>query len=111
MTGEGIGNAIYSGVIAADQAINCLEANDFSASFMRAYDTRIQRVIGKELKIGYIFQRLMFYPRIVNFLTSCVYNNSYVMNFLNEIYADSQKDWIGQMKTPKFWYKFIFHKD
>lgn len=111
LTGEGIGNALYSGVIAADQAVNCLKANDFSAKFMLGYDKRIQRVMGKELRISYLFQKIMFYPRVVNFMTRCVMNNSYVKDFLNKIYADSETEWHKEMKTVKFWYNFVFHKD
>ncbi|MEZ4955638.1 MAG: hypothetical protein R2825_18910 [Saprospiraceae bacterium] len=40
LSGEGIGNAIYSGYIAAEQVQECLAKNDFSASFMKAYDER-----------------------------------------------------------------------
>jgi len=111
LTGEGIGNALYSGVIAADQAIKCLEANTFSAKFMLDYDRRVQRVMGKELRISHFFQRIMFYPRVVNFMTRCVTNNSYIQNFLNRIYADSETEWHKEMKTMKFWYKFVFNRD
>ncbi|MEM9821954.1 MAG: hypothetical protein AAF985_12815, partial [Bacteroidota bacterium] len=69
------------------------------------------RVMGKELRISYFFQRVMFYPWIVNFMTRCVANNSYVQNFLNKIYADSQTEWHKEMKTVKFWYNFVFNRD
>ena len=111
LTGEGIGNAIYSGVIAADHTEKCLEANDFSAKFMLGYDTRIQRVLGRELRISYNFQKIMKFPRVVNFMIRCVENNSFVKNFLNEIYADSEMEWQKHMTSPKFWYKFIFQND
>ncbi|MEM8907999.1 MAG: geranylgeranyl reductase, partial [Bacteroidota bacterium] len=111
LTGEGIGNALYSGVIAADQAMQCLKADNYSAQFMRGYDRRIQRVMGRELRISYLFQKIMFYPWIVRFMTRCVTNNSYVKNFLNKIYADSETEWHKEMKTMKFWYNFVFHKD
>lgn len=108
LTGEGIGNAIFSGVVAADQAMACLQADDFSASFMRAYDKRIRRVMGRELQLGYVFQRMMFYPGLIRFLMKRVYNNHFVMNFLQEVYADSQKNWVKQVKRPGFWWKVVF---
>lgn len=108
LTGEGIGNAIFSGVVAADQAIACIKANDYSAACMRAYDKRIQRVMGKELQLGYVFQRMMFYPGLIRFLMKRVYNNRFVMDFLQEVYADSQKNWVKQVKKPGFWWKVIF---
>ncbi len=108
LTGEDIGNAIFSGVIAADQAIACVQAQDFSARFMRGYDRRIRRVMGRELQLGYVFQRMMFYPRLIRFLMKRVYNNRFVMDFLQDIYADSQKNWVKQVKRPLFWWKVFW---
>jgi len=107
LTGEGIGNAIYSGTIAADQAVNCLEAKKYDAKYMRAYDVRIQRVLGTELKASYLMQRLMLYPRLVNFLTNRVENNDFVMGFLNKIYADSTTEWHKELWRPGFWWRVV----
>ena len=60
LTGEGIGNAFYSGFIAAEQAIECLKANNFSTTFLTAYDKRIRRVLGSEMKLSYRIQRAFF---------------------------------------------------
>ena len=107
LTGEGIGNAIYSGTIAADQAVNCLKEEKYDAKFMRDYDVRIQRVLGTELKASYLMQRIMLYPRVVNFLTNRVENNKFVMDFLNKIYADSTTEWHKELWRPSFWWRVI----
>lgn len=107
LTGEGIGNAIYSGTIAADQAVNCLKANKYDAKFMRGYDVRIQRVLGTELKASYLMQRIMLYPRLVNFLTNRVEGNKFVMDFLNKIYADSKTEWHKELWRPGFWWRVV----
>jgi flavin-dependent dehydrogenase len=44
-TGEGIGNAIRSGRVAADHIIQAFKVNDFSRSFNTAYDNEIYRKI------------------------------------------------------------------
>ncbi|OQP57353.1 NAD(P)/FAD-dependent oxidoreductase [Niastella populi] len=51
-TGEGIGNALYSGRIAAQQAAASLKTNDFSAAAMKAYDDEVYRVLGPELRLS-----------------------------------------------------------
>jgi geranylgeranyl reductase family protein len=58
-TGEGIGNAMLSGKLAAEQAVKCFEKNNFSANFMKMYDESLFRVIGKELKQKYLIQRTL----------------------------------------------------
>lgn len=108
LTGEGIGNAIFSGVIAADQAISCIDAEDYSATFMRAYDRRIRRVMGRELQLAYAFQRMMFYPRLVRFFMKRISNNPFVKDFMQNIYTDTQKNWVKQVKKPGFWWKVLF---
>ncbi len=58
MTGEGIGHALYSGWIAAEQAAKCLEENNFSTDFLKAYDARVWRVLGTELRVSTLIQRM-----------------------------------------------------
>jgi menaquinone-9 beta-reductase len=49
-SGDGIGNAIVSGIFAADKAIEALEKNDFSASFLKDYDDKVWAFLGRELR-------------------------------------------------------------
>ncbi|MEO5570220.1 MAG: geranylgeranyl reductase family protein [Bacteroidia bacterium] len=58
-TGEGIGNAMLSGKLAAEQAIKCFQQNNFSESFMKNYDENLFKIIGKELKQKYLLQRVL----------------------------------------------------
>ena len=74
---------------------------------MRAYDVRIQRVLGTELKASYLMQRIMLYPRLVNFLTNRVEGNKFVMDFLNKIYADSKTEWHKELWRPTFWWRVV----
>ncbi len=61
-TGEGIGNAMYSARMAAQQAAACIAANDYSAAAMSAYDANIARVLGPELAMSTRLQKLIRYP-------------------------------------------------
>ena len=60
ITGEGIGNAMLSGKLAAERAIRCHGVGDFAASFMGNYDAAIDGALGSELKARYKAQRLLF---------------------------------------------------
>ena len=43
LTGEGIGQAMVSGRYAGWQAMKCFEQDDFSAKFMKSYDTTVYK--------------------------------------------------------------------
>lgn len=106
LTGEGIGNAFYSGFIAAEQAQKCLEANDFSAAFLRPYDARVDRVMGQELRLSYKMQRMLGYPRLINLLAGILNSNPNIPGFFSKMYMDfSLRE---QLVKPLFWLKMWF---
>ena len=59
ISGDGIGNAMLSGKLAAEQAIRCFKTNNFTASYMKEYDSNLLQAIGKELKTHYSAQRTL----------------------------------------------------
>ena len=59
ISGDGIGNAMLSGQLAAAQAIACFRENNFSATHMKAYDAALLKKIGKELRSRYNMQRAL----------------------------------------------------
>lgn len=108
LTGEGIGHAFYSGFIAAEQARDCLAANEFSAEFMKAYDVRVARVLGSEMKLSYRLQQLMRVVPVVNFLGSVIAGNQRFLEVLSKMYNDF--DLRGQLVKPFFWVKMLLGK-
>ena len=105
LTGEGIGNGFYSGWIAAEQAVECLAKNDFSAGFMKEYDKRIQRVLGTEMKLSYQMQRLMRYPWVINPLANWINRNPRFFDIMSRMYNDLELR--KQIVNPLFWLKLI----
>lgn len=59
MTGEGIGNAVLSGKLAADQVRRSFAAGDFSAAAVAAYDDALYGRLWKELRIKALVQRAL----------------------------------------------------
>lgn len=58
-TGEGIGNAMWSGQIAAKWALSAFRASDFSAAFLSGYGKEIRQKMAKELRYKYWAQQLL----------------------------------------------------
>ncbi|MCD4725510.1 MAG: geranylgeranyl reductase family protein [Bacteroidales bacterium] len=88
LTGEGVGNALYSGFIAAEQAIACLEKDRFDADFMKAYDQRIRRVLGKEMRISSNFQTMLKYPGLVRWIAKKADGNKYIPGLMSSMFTD-----------------------
>lgn len=59
ISGDGIGNAMMSGEMAARQIMQCFSKNDFSAGFMRQYDDGLYKAIGGELKMRFGIQQML----------------------------------------------------
>src|SRR5690606_11396021 len=58
-TGEGIGNAMLSGMHAAEWALRACEAGDFSDAFLRGYEREVLGALKNELKLSHTLQRLL----------------------------------------------------
>ncbi|NUQ25160.1 MAG: geranylgeranyl reductase family protein [Saprospiraceae bacterium] len=102
LTGEGIGNAFYSGFIAADQAKACLETGDFSPEFLKAYDQRVARVLGSEMKLSYRLQRIMTKAPLVNIVANIITGNPRIRYVLSAMYNDFNLR--EQLAKPLFWW-------
>ena len=105
LTGEGIGNAVFSGFVAADQAEKCLKANDFSAEFMKDYDVRIWRVMGPELNMSYKMQKLGRYPIIFNFILWVASRNVQISEIVYSMFNNI--DIRKKVLNPLFWFKML----
>jgi geranylgeranyl reductase family protein len=108
ITGEGVGNAIFSGWIAAEQIEECIKQNDFSSSFLKSYDKRIRRVMGPELKLSYQMQRMLTYPWLINFFANQLHKNPGIKKILIGMYLDLELR--KKIINPLFWLKVILKK-
>ncbi|NET33631.1 MAG: geranylgeranyl reductase family protein [Cyanothece sp. SIO1E1] len=109
MTGEGIGNAFYSGFIAAEQAQACLKEKNFSAEFLQAYDVRVARVLGSEMKLSYRLQKFISFPWVANAMGYIISRNQKTIKVLSNMYTDfSLRE---QLAKPLFWLKMYLGLD
>jgi geranylgeranyl reductase family protein len=107
-TGEGIGNAIYSGAIAAKQAAACLEADNFSEEVMMAYDESVYRVLGPELKLSYKLQQLVKYPRLFNWLMKMGMRNKQLRDVISSMFYEV--DLRKKLTKPSFYVKLLLNR-
>jgi flavin-dependent dehydrogenase len=107
-TGEGIGNALYSGRIAANQAAKALEANDFSAAALAAYDKEVYRVMGPELRISHRLQKLVKYPWLFNLLVKISIRNKQVKELLSCMFYEV--DLRKKLAQPSFYIKLLLNR-
>lgn len=106
LTGEGIGNAFYSGFIAAEQAAACLAENNFNAELMVAYDRRVKRVLGKEMKLSYQLQQILRSQGLANWLGKVISKNPKLIKLMSSMYTDIELR--KKLVKPGFWLKYIF---
>lgn len=106
LTGEGIGNAVYSGFIAAELAEQCLAEDRFDADFLAAYDVRIARVLRSELKLSYRLQQVIQQKWITNLVSSFIVANPKIIETICRMYTDMELR--KQLVNPLFWIRQFF---
>jgi geranylgeranyl reductase family protein len=69
--GNGIDNAMWSGSLAAEQAIQCFRNGDFSATHMKKFDKAVYKKIGSQLFYSTCLMRLFQrFPSLFNKIAS-----------------------------------------
>ncbi|MFT7588414.1 MAG: geranylgeranyl reductase family protein [Limisphaerales bacterium] len=105
-TGEGIGNAMISGRLAALQAIEALKAKDLSAAKLRPYDDAVWRQLGDELMLSRKLQQLASYPRLFNFVVKKANGNPALRETISCMFEDM--DMREKLRKPSFYFRVLF---
>lgn len=105
-TGEGIGNALVSGKIAAQVALEAKNANDFSEGKLKAYDEKLWQLIGPELKTSQQMQNLSKNKFLLNFVMHKAQRSEGIQNFIaNTLVDDAPRK---KLASPLTYLKMIF---
>ncbi|MCB2221162.1 MAG: geranylgeranyl reductase family protein [Bacteroidetes bacterium] len=88
VTGEGMGHAAISGMLAAKQAVRCLEQKDFSAKFMQGYDDSFYQRIGKELSISAKIPKFIRHAWLFNSVMNRAVNSKVLQEKLSKAMTD-----------------------
>jgi len=108
-TGEGIGNAMYSGYIAAMTIQHCIEKKlDFSDEVLLAYDKAVFQRLKEELEISTTLQRLVQYPWLFNWIVKKANRSKSLKETLVCMFEEVEMR--NRFKNPLFYLKILFNK-
>ncbi len=83
ISGDGIGNAMWSGKIAADQIIQCVQQQNFSAEMMSAYDDALYAKLWPELSKHAALQKFLSNKSwVINWGVSLAAGNKYIRRWV-----------------------------
>jgi len=106
-TGEGIGNAMYSGMLAAAHIQNCISQNNFSAEFNQTYDKAFYDRQWDELKLSHTMQKLCKYPWLFNFVVNKANKNKALRETISCMFEDL--DLRAKLRNPLFYVKLLIN--
>ncbi|RPE08780.1 NAD(P)/FAD-dependent oxidoreductase [Chitinophaga lutea] len=107
-SGEGIGNAMYSARLAAQQAAACIEADDYSAETLLAYDDMLYRALWPELKLSAKLQQLIRFPWLLNMLVRMSARNKQLQELVMSMFHEV--DLRKKLARPSFYIKLLLNR-
>jgi len=106
-TGEGIGNAMYSGMLAAAHIQNCIIQNNFTAEFNQTYDNAFYDRQWDELKLSHTMQKLCKYPWLFNFVVNKANKNKALRETISCMFEDL--DLRAKLRNPLFYVRLLIN--
>jgi geranylgeranyl reductase family protein len=103
-TGEGIGNGMISGIVAAQTISDFI--NKPSTEILTNYQATIERQLGSELRLSSRLQQLANYPRLFNFVVKTAANNSAIQDTFSTMFYDVNIR--AKLKNPIFYLELLF---
>jgi len=107
-TGEGIGNAMIAGKIAAEVAIEAISKNDFTANSLHNFDKRVYDALGNEFSISKKMIWLLNFPFLFNLIVNKANQNPRLLELISCMFHDL--DIRAQLKKPGFYLDLLFNK-
>lgn len=108
-SGEGIGNALYSGMLAAYAIENAMQENRYDAAFLKeAYDGPLYKRLGNELKLSTSLQRLCRFPWLFNLIANKANKSPELSKTISFMFTDLNLREL--FKKPSFYAKILFNR-
>lgn len=107
-TGEGVGNAMVSGLVASRITRKAVETNDFSAQLLQQYDTDLYKKLWAELKLSHYLQILSSKPRLFNFVISKSSKSKELRETISCMFDNI--DVRKKFTNPLFYIKILFNR-
>lgn len=106
-TGEGIGNALYSGYFAAQSILDVFEGKCNSADVPRKYQKAVYDRLWQELRLSHRMQQMVAYPWLFNMVVNKALKNETLRETISCMFEDM--DLRHKLKDPGFYFKLIFN--
>lgn len=106
-TGEGIGNAMYSGMMAAEMIVEALKANRFDHAFLKQYEVAFYKRQWDELKLSHTMQKLCKFPWLFNFVVNKAHKNTTLRETISCMFEDL--DMRAKLRNPLFYVKLLMN--
>ncbi|MDD5171497.1 MAG: geranylgeranyl reductase family protein [Candidatus ainarchaeum sp.] len=104
--GEGIGNALTSGKLAAKTILQAFKENDFSEKSLSRYDAELNAAISRQVKLNYRLQRMATSAFLTDFLIGRAKKSKYVRDAITDSLLDSED--YTRLTDPLFPIKALF---
>jgi len=107
-TGEGIGNAMVSGLVAARTIKKAVDNNNYSAGFLKQYDDELYKKLWTELKLSHYLQLLTSKPRLFNFVIGKASRSKELRQTISCMFENV--DIRKKFTSPMFYLKILFNR-
>ena len=107
-TGEGIGNAMVSGLVAARVITKAVAVNDFTEIFLAQYDEELYKKLWAELKLSHYLQILSSKPRLFNFVINKASRSKELRETISCMFENV--DIRKKFTNPFFYLKILFNR-
>lgn len=104
-TGEGIGNAMMSGMLAAQQAI---AGSDYSAATLKQYDEAVYRRLWSELSLSRKMQQMVTVPWLFNLVVNKAQKSKTLQETISCMFEDM--DMRERLKQPSFYVNLLLNR-
>jgi geranylgeranyl reductase family protein len=105
-SGEGVGNAMLSGRLAAEVADEAISANDTGEAFLKRYEERLWNAVWNELATSYRMQRMGKFEPLLNFVVGKAARSEKAREAISGTL--SNKEAKQEYASPLFYLKLLF---
>ncbi|MBK8801446.1 MAG: NAD(P)/FAD-dependent oxidoreductase [Fibrobacteres bacterium] len=105
-TGEGVGSAMHSGKMAAQAAIEAIQAGDLSEAFLKRYDDRFWSYLGPEISLSHKLQQIGRRKWFLNWVLGKASRSPYVREQISGMLANVIPK--KTLASPLFYLKVLF---
>ncbi|MBI4392423.1 MAG: geranylgeranyl reductase family protein [Euryarchaeota archaeon] len=99
-SGEGIGNALVSGHLAAETIASASKEKDFSEKRLQSYEANVWKTLDHELQASYRLQKIGRRTWLLNFVLRRAATRPKVREIISEMLADREK----KAEFSSFWF-------